>query len=73
MRDAMDFLVGSPVYNALISDQAKIDAIKKIRGDFIEEAKRQMITPGSKYFDSDLFAWTIRAKVQEPLGIPFAP
>lgn len=73
MREYMNWAVGSVPYKTLISDQAKIDVIKDIRGKFLDAAKQMMVTPGNKYFDPELAAWALRAAAQKPLGIPFRP
>jgi hypothetical protein len=73
MRDAMNYLVESPLYHTLFTEDLKIKAIQATREAFLDEAKRQMTTPGSQYFDAELMGWTLRAKIQKPLGMSFAP
>lgn len=76
MRDHMSKLVQSTMYKALITDDLRIKAIKSIREDYLDLAKGMMSTPqgaGSKYFDSELMGWVIRAKIGKPLGQEFAP
>lgn len=73
MRQYFNWLVNSPIYVAQINDEKKIALLQSKRNDFLDMARRALVTPGSKYFDSELFGMQIRAKTQKPLGIPFRP
>ena len=73
MREALDRLVGMPLYKAYPNDDLRIKEIQQLRTEFLDAAKKEMIAPGSKYFDAELMGWVIRSSVQEPLGIPFKP
>lgn len=70
MREYMNWLIQTNGYRILPHSEAKISALQKVRNDYADAARKMMLTPGTKYFDSDLAAAAAMTRIGKPLGLP---
>ena len=72
-RGYLNWLIGTDGYRMILSDEKKIDIIRDARNKFVDAARNQMVSPGTKWFDADLFSAVTAARIRKPLGLPALP